>query len=267
MLFSPRVFTVAVLLSAPVWSQQAGTLFSKAPAGVEENLRGRIEAFYDLQMAGKFRDAETYVCEGSKDRYYNSSKKRWLSRDIQVIKFEESFQSARVTTIVETERPTQSGPMKLSIPHPSIWKIEGDQWCFFIPEPDGQGIPTPFGMMRSTGGEGTPTSPTGQPVAISDVMGGVKLSRSEVMLSLSGPSSAVVEIENALPGSVELELSPVTVEGVAASLSSKILKRAETGKLTFSFDGNSKPAVREFEATVTVQPLGKAMRIRVRLQP
>ncbi len=266
MLFSYRLLPAAIFLTAPLWSQDAGALFSKAPAGVEENLRGRVEAFYDLQMAGKFRNAETYVCEDSKDRYYSSSKKRWLSHEIQVVKFEEGFKSARVSTLVAREQPSQSGPMRLTMPHSSIWKIENGEWCFHIPEPDGNGIPTPFGMMKANPGGGTLTSPGGQPVAVADVLSGVQFDRSEVVLKAGGPSTAEVVVKNGLPGSVELELSPVTVKGVTVALSSQILKRSETAKVTITFDGKSKPAVAEFEAVLLVQPLSKRMPIKVRFQ-
>ncbi len=76
-LASITVLTVLAMGQAP----------RKAPPKVEEALRTRIGQFYTLFQQGKFRQAEAFVAEDSKDAFYGMTKSRHLGFDIRSMSF------------------------------------------------------------------------------------------------------------------------------------------------------------------------------------
>ena len=68
-------------------------IFQKAPPGVEEALRARLDLFYQCQVDATFRKGEQYVAEDSKDRYYNGRHQKYFGYEIVKIKFADDFSS------------------------------------------------------------------------------------------------------------------------------------------------------------------------------
>jgi hypothetical protein len=140
----------------------------QAPPKVDRALRARVTQFLNYHVTGEFRKAETLVAKDSKDIFYNRSKPRYMScKGITSIHYSENFTKAYVTAmcalpvvIQPSDNELQSDSTALpwsapTVPLPSMWKLEGGKWFWYIDkELDRK---SPFGTM--------PIVPTGQPVA------------------------------------------------------------------------------------------------------
>ena len=87
-----RLIFPAVAITA--WAQQP----PPAPPEVEAALRARVEQFYQLEIDKKFRQAEAFVAEDTKDDYYNGSKPAIKASSIQKIEWSDNNTRARVTS-------------------------------------------------------------------------------------------------------------------------------------------------------------------------
>src|SRR5712691_2050487 len=92
MLRSTMLRATLLTLSAASWLlAQADNPFNRPPAGVDEALRARITAFYQLHVKGDFRHAEAYVAEDTKDFFYTNNKPQYLSFEIGRIDSSKNF--------------------------------------------------------------------------------------------------------------------------------------------------------------------------------
>jgi hypothetical protein len=261
------------LLPFPLFPQTATSSgFNRPPAGVDEALRERIRQFYELEQQGRFRQAEALVCEESRDRYYDMEKRRWTSVELIDIVYENNFTRARASAALGTFLNTFTGPLAVKAPLPSLWRLEKDGWCRYFPEPSRDGIVTPFGIMRPAPSN-TPQAPVNpfvnapkMPASAEELQAMVKLSRSSVTLPVSGGAEEV-EIDNAMPGQVELRLSSPNVAGLEASLSSKIIKGGEKAvlKLTYKPSPQAAPPP-NCTVRIVVDPIGTEKFVRVEFQ-
>jgi hypothetical protein len=118
----------------------------KAPAGVEEALRARIQEYYHYFETEEYRKAEKMIAEDSQDFFYNHNKPHFLSASIQSIKFFDNFTHAAVVTQCEQYvlMPGFAGtPMKM--PVSSTWKVVDGQWFWYIDPIEARR--TPFGII------------------------------------------------------------------------------------------------------------------------
>ncbi len=257
---------MSALVLVPLAAQQASDSqdATPAPSGVEASVRKRALDFYSLQSESKFRQAEAFVCEDSKDKYYNSQKQKWLSVNIIGVRLEDQDQKALVSMALETMQNTMAGPFHVTMPLVTYWRAEGDSWCLFYPEPESAGRKTPFGVM-SPGDPGDKTKKSLQitPVSPDAIMQGVKASRQQLHLNGRATSSDQIEIKNTLPGIVDLELSQVKVPGLKLTLSASQLKANETAILKAEFNPSDKRELRSVKTKVVVQPLGHEIPIAI----
>ena len=122
----------------------------------EEAVRAQAGKFYGLLVAGKPRAAEALVCEASKDQFYAMKKGSPRSFDVRSATLSDDLKSAKVITAVEDEYPLGFEKKLIKMPLPSEWKLEADQWCYYLP-PDTGEIDTPFGKMNlKNDGKGNP---------------------------------------------------------------------------------------------------------------
>ena len=246
--------------------QSATSLFNRPPDGVEENLRERVSEFYNLQKDGKFRQAEQLVCEDSKDAYYNSKKTRWLSVELLSILFEDEFRTAKVVNALEGEMNIGTGVAKTRLPAATIWKVDGDRWCMFIPPPSNQVSKTPFGDMKRAIANAGSVDPNAKEVRVdqSSVMSGVNLSKQELILKHGKRSSDSLVVENHLPGVVDLQLVEPSMPGLKLHLTQTRLRANEKCTLEATYDPNPEADVSDLQLTLTVEPLSKRIPIRIR---
>ncbi len=234
----------------------------KAPEGVEEALRSRADEFYQLQIDGKFRASEKLVCESSQEAYYLAEKRRWLSKDIVRVAFEEGFKSAKVFITLSTEAMMPLGVVRLKSMVPTDWKLEEGGWCFLMPTArEGERL-TPFGKMTSApvpsqgGPVARPVAPNVNPAL---VMSAVAVSRSALRVKAYEASSDQVELVNRLAGKVELQLAAPKIPGLTVALTSTQLGRDERALLKVNYTPADRSAKPPTKISIRVIPTGQTL--------
>jgi len=251
---------ILITLGLIARGQSAADALNRAPAGVEENLRGRVTAFYELHKEGKFRQAELYVCADSKDIYYDKDKRRWSSVEIIRINYENEFKAAKIVMALGTEIRSRAGTIPAKYPLTDFWQIEDGQWCNHIPPPSKAETITPFGIMRQTESAKGQEPPRPN---ISAEMERVKVSKRELKLRAFETSSDELEIQNGLSGSIYLEVESVSVPGFKWSLPKKTLNKDEKVVLKVTYEPAPGRSPVEFVLRVQMEPISVVAPIRV----
>lgn len=256
-----------VALAAALPAQQPSALLSKAPPDVDENLRARVNEFYELQKAGKFRSSEQFVCEDSKDTYYAADKRQWTSVHIQRIDYAAGFQDAKVTTALGSEFTNRAGRMPVIFPYTSVWKIESGKWCYFLPPPGSVTVQTPFGPMMA-GNKGFETAtPPGKPIDPSILARAVRMSVAELQIPATGKSQFEVEFENTIQGQVSLRFLPPPIEGLTARLAKSELGPGEKTVLSITFTPGPKAPPAASVLPIRAEPVGQQLSLKLVFAP
>jgi hypothetical protein len=252
-----RLIFPAVAITA--WAQQP----SPVPAETEAALRARVDQFYQLQIDKKFRQAEEFVAEDTKDDYYNRAKPAIKASSIQKIEWSDNNSRARVTLKQRIVVKTPVGDQEFDMLPPANWKFENGQWFWYIDHDAPH--QTPFGLFPQTprgtanGPVGPPPPPPGKIDVAKLMMNQVTVDNTSVVLTTSNPAQAVT-VSNDLPGSVTLALEKPLPEGIAVELEKAELKSGEKGAIRFLLRGEAKGSGM---VRVVASPLGKVFEISV----
>lgn len=257
---------VAIALAAMpmTTAQESGAVFNRPPAGVEESLRARVTEFYGLQMEGKFRQSEAMVCADSKDAFYDSEKRRWKSAEILKLSFEKDFKSANVVVTLGSEIKTRLGVMPGSFPMATVWRQDGESWCYHMAPPGDKSRLSAFGMMSQSGhdkmesGAAAPVQP--DPAALIHAF---KVSKREFLLKGYEDSSDTAEIYNGMPGQVRLDVQAAETRGLKWTLSKKVLESGERAELKLTYAPPDKSPKPFFTLNLLVEPLGAVIPMKV----
>ena len=246
-------FILPAIFVTGSFAQNAGDLFNKPPADVDQALRARITAFYDLHVKGEFRKAEALVAEDTKDIYYSSNKTQYISYEIGRIDYSENFTRAKVTVLTEQYimLPGFMGkPIK--IPIPSTWKVVDGTWYWYV-DPESLHM-TPFGKLSPGPAPGSasatksiPEIPTTVPDFIFKL---VKADKESV--ALQAGESGQVTITNGAPGVMNISLTG-SVPGVEVKLDRTVLKAGENAVLTVRAGDNAQSGVLSIQVAQTNQ--------------
>lgn len=255
----------AAALAAALAPAQVPELFEKAPPEIDSALRQRVAAFYQAHVEGRFRVADGFVAEDSKDIFFEADKRRFKKFEISRITYSDNYTRARVLITGDTEMPMgPAGVVPVKLPLLSNWKVEGGKWFWYVESPSKEQR-TPFGVMKP--GPAGSTTPPGLPAgpSVADVLKAVELSRNEVVFRSSQPSRQEIEVTNRMPGAVRLAAYCDRLAGLRMRLEQSELKPNETTRIVFDYKPAGQTASKELAAELTVEPTGRRMPIRVRL--
>lgn len=255
--------TALLALVVSAYAQLPADLFNRPPADVDQALRARISEFYQDQVDGKFRQAETLVAEDTKDLYYAANKSKYLGFEISRIDYSEGFTRAKATVLLEqyvmipgfTDKP-------LKVPTPSTWKLVNDQWYWWVdPEtlresPWGKMTP---GQSSAQGTTGTlPAIPS--PKDIEKKMA-TQVTADKAAVTLRGNEQQEVTISNSAPGQVTISLLG-SLPGVEAKLDRAVIGQGQRAILTFRIAGAAKAGV----VSIHVEQSGQVIPIQVSVE-
>ncbi|MFN0172072.1 MAG: hypothetical protein ACKV22_37185 [Bryobacteraceae bacterium] len=236
MKMSSAPLTLFCLMAAlPAYPQSLQEQLDKAPPEVEHRLRERINGFYQAHLDRKFRQAEKFIAEDTKDLFYERRKPQIEKFEIREIHYSDKFTKAKATILCEQVimLPGFAGKA-VPVPIASQWKIENGDWYFFVDQKELS--QTPFGEMKSgarSGGGGDLPPMTGPDVSALQTM--VKAERDRIELS-PGQESQQVRITNIMPGKVDLRLEYPPVPGLSAALESTEISARGSTMLSVSTD-------------------------------
>jgi hypothetical protein len=241
----------------------------KAPQDVDDALRGRIKAFYDLHVQRKFRQAEQLVAEESKDDFYSMSKLEINDYRIANIEYSDNFTKAKAL-VVGKIKPLlpMFGAEQMEMPFASFWKIEDGKWCWYFNRDFARH--TPFGDVKNPANakadpNGGPASlPTRPQVSIEALQNAVKVDRTELQLKRN--ETVIVNITNTLSGSVSLQVgcpaAPMEATGVKAEFGTTTLKANES--TTLKLTGGEGMRTGTLTLRISVTPTNQIIDLKVK---
>jgi hypothetical protein len=258
---------IALLLASGLWAQSPGDPFDKAPPDVDQALRDRIARFYQAHVDKKFRLADQYVAEDTKDFYYQANKPAYQAFQIEKITYSDNFTKAKA--IVNCKMRVMlpgfaDNPMM--VPIPSTWKVEDGQWYWYVDQKLGR--ETPFGRMKppqDSPSEGSMPSLASAP-SIEAIWKSVQADKNTVQLSARAASSDQVTISSKMPGNISLQLDVPKAAGFKVALDRAELKTGEEAKITFSSETRENAGAKVAEVHVLVQPTNQVIPITVTIK-
>ncbi len=260
--------TIAILLLLGTSIAAAAQNAPAAPPEVDAALRDRVTKFFQAQLNGKYRQADQYVAEDTKDYFYVMNKVTLVKFEIAKVSYSDNFTKAAVT--VRTERELGVGmipKMKLNNQESSDWKIENGLWCWTV---DQNIIKTPFGDMRRSGpapaGGASGAMPALAIPSVADMTKTVAADKSEVELGERKTDQVV--LRNSMPGPVTLSVETRPTPGLEAKLDHSAVAGNGTAHLLLSYDPAADGAREGTVAVnVVVQPTQQVIPIQVKLKP
>jgi hypothetical protein len=253
------VILAAVTVSIAVGQQ--GDLFNQAPPEVDKALRERASGFFQDHMDGKFRHADTYVAEDSKDAFFNMEKARYLGFEIIRINYSDNFTKAKVITALKMNLRLRGSEFPATAPLTSNWRLEKGEWCWYRDLE--QGKETPFGQLKTEGlstGEIDPKALFKDPTLITTQ---IVVDKTEVKLSSFEVSHDKVVVTNNMQGEVSLRFECDPANGFSYSLSKNQLKAGEKATITFDYEPPDASAKPTLSAKIIVDPLNAAYPLRL----
>jgi hypothetical protein len=205
-------FTVCCGLAA---AQPASDTFDKAPPAIEEALRARVQAFYQAHVDGKFRKADDYVAEDSKDAFFAAEKNRYQSCDVSSIRFEEDFTKATVVTACKTEMFFHGEKFPVTVPFSSRWKVENGNWFWYYVASNQK--ESPFGTWTA-GPESehgrAPIVPPDMNKLAQQILSKVTIDRNEVTVEQDHDSRQEIHLKNDMMGAIQVSTDPTGLPGL-----------------------------------------------------
>lgn len=268
-----------MMLVSGIWvlalwlAQGPADIFQQAPPDVDGALRDRVTKFYQAHVEGKFRQADQYVAEDSKDYFFEARKPRYKQFEFSRVTYSDNFTRAKVTVISETEILIPIGGMKVpaKIPITSTWKLEKGLWYWYHP-PEPQTVVTPFGVMKPgpepkggavLGEEGLPKGPLPKGQELAAVAQMIKVDKEAVQLAADSPGSVEVTFTNGMRGSVLLRVDGPQVDGLEVKLDHQQVNASETARITISYRPPAKGPKSPTVIRLHVDPLNDVIPIRV----
>jgi len=273
-----RVLPVFLVCSLVISGQSLTETISKAPPDVEEALKARVEEFFGLLAAGKFRQAEALVAEDTKDRYYAADKDQTEGFSLVKIAYKENFTQANVVGLkmVSWSVPGAAQPVKLKATFTSYWKIDNGKWCWYLP-PEPEFLETPYGKMRNPKFAGNKQATPEDAMKIQAAMAEAQRNMNDIAANAQAGvrvnppvihlapkfSKGEVSITNGLPGSVKLRLGRLEVPGLELTLSTDELASKQSAVLRAVYNpGNHRePMKKAVTLDVTVEPTNQKLSI------
>jgi hypothetical protein len=253
-------FFLLVMLATGSYAQNAGDVFNKPPADVDQALRARITEFFDLHVKGEFRKAEAWVAEDTREIYYSSNKTKYLSFEIGRIEYSDNFTRAKATVLCEQYimLPGFMGkPFK--VPIPSTWKLVDDTWYWYV-DPEALRM-TPFGKMSPGPAQGSGSASIPEiPITVPDyIYTQVKADKESV--TLKAGETERITITNSAPGLMNISLTGA-LQGVEVKLDRTVLNAGEKAVLTMQAGHDAKPGV----LSIQVEQTNQVIPIQVAIQ-
>jgi hypothetical protein len=191
-------------------------VFDKAPPAIDDALRERVSAFYQAHVDGKFRQADQFVAEDSKDVFFAADKPHFLGFQISKINYSDNFTKATVITACKTEMFFHGRKMPVTMPAVTHWKIDNGEWSWYYVQPTEE--ETPWGTMKP-GPDNDSSSvaariPTDPLAAARGILSKVVLDRSAVNVDQTKHSKQEIHLKNGLLGSITVLADPTGAPGL-----------------------------------------------------
>lgn len=240
-----RTLLLTGLVCACVAAEEPGWVSAhKAPAGTNEALRARVSGFYQAFVDGKFRKADDYVAEESKDSFFSMEKKPYKAFEVLDLYYTDDFKKAKVVTKVTTQTQNpRFGNMQMQPVVMTYWKFENGTWSWFDPAAAGiHSVDTPFGKM--TFGPVTAAGPTilgEKRVSTEEVLQKVSVDKETFRFSPAEGGTETVTVSNGLPGIITVVVEDwPSLPGFTVKADKTKLNEGEKATVTFAYKAGAR---------------------------
>jgi len=255
-----------LLLCGTFCFAQDASLFTKAPPDVDEALRGRVNKFYQAHMDGKFRAADAYVAEDSKDVFFGATKRRCRAFSITSITYADNFTRAAVITACDDDiLMPPVGLVRLHVPTPSQWKVVDGQWFWYVDPDTEEGLLTPFGRMKPQPDEPGPgvTPMPSIPTDIQGVYNLIKVDKQQVAFDAGVSAVQKIVVTNGMPGEISLKLEPAKIEGFEMTFDRTKVAAGLSATLSLGYQTSKERKPRPMVVKIIVEPIGHEIPIQI----
>jgi hypothetical protein len=189
------------------------------PAHVDEDLKSRVQNFYQLEVDRKFRQAEEFVAADTKDFFYGSNKPNIQAFKIVDVQYAPDFQSAKVRLSFRTQMLFPgAAALAMDLPSSSDWKIDDGKWCWYVDQ--SKLLDTPFGRFNPTGkktdGVKNEIPQLSARTSVDSLRNSVHADPARIHFDPDNPKPQTVTLKNGLPG-------PVSIQSASASPGLKVV--------------------------------------------
>lgn len=265
-------------------AQEASNIFEKAPPDIDEALHARIAKFYQAFVQGKFRQADAFVAEDSKDAFFAMEKRQYKGCEVGTVTYSDNFTKAKAVTSCDTKYFMMGREIPVKLPITSQWELQNGEWYWHVvPISERTTMNTPIGPVAvpSQGNPGDdPAAAQPQParpdplVLLGQLKNAVKVDRDSITVNPTKASSEEVHIKNSMPGTVTITVEGGGIAGLSVKPSKLDIGANEEGKLEIAFDPEdpnivcseclSHPQARKAgQVTLRVDQTGQAFPIEV----
>jgi hypothetical protein len=258
-------FAAVALLAAALHAQTMPAPSEKPPAKVDQELRARVNQFYQDFVKGQFSDAESLVAPETKNYFVAIKKEQYVSCEIKRVDYSDKFKLADVDT--ECARNIMfegfvGHPMKYQMG--SQWKLEHGKWYWWV-DPTAQRV-TPFGMMgplMAAMGAAVPASPPPAIPAPADLASPNvalhKVKADKESLSLKAGESADLTFVNTALGPMSISLHGAAPEGIEVTPTHADMEQNAKAAITVKVHEGAPSAILVFQ----VMPTQEAISVKV----
>ena len=239
----------------------------KAPPELNDALMKRVSGFYQAHVDGKFRLADQFVAEESKDDFFVAPKQKFESFDIMKIGYFDDFKKAEVTVATKGTSMISGEKMSTSMPMTTNWKLVDGVWFWYVaPVTE---FNTPFGKMHFNSGAAKDNAARsalpGDPAALAkQILTSVKTDKEEIMLSSFEPAKAEFKVTNGMAGQISIK---VEADGVPKELTFKVDKEkllaGEVATVTVAYKPANKVPKPSAMMRVYVDPVNLVLPVKV----
>jgi hypothetical protein len=239
----------------------------KAPPRVDKALRSRVQFFFQAHVDNKLREADQVVAPDSKDIFFAMQKSHYFSFEIAKIDYSDNFTRAKVTALCDEDfMMIGAGRVRLKMPRFSDWKIVKGKWYWYVDPNMLRETPFgPAGPVPKTVADNSPSTPFAMPKGPSqaELIRLVTADKTEVALSGSEPSSAVVTITSRLSGWVKLKLEQLPLPGFEVKLDHEQLQSGQQAHVTIRYTPRDSTPPAPTVVNVAIEPISNVIPIHV----
>lgn len=243
--------------------------FRSAPPEEDEALRARVNGFYSLFQEGKFRQAEAFVAEDSRDLYYNAPKTRIFSYSIKNVEFNPDLDEADVLITAETMSALSAQPLEQ--PLPSKWeRIEGEWFLKIKGVKQGQSYDSPAGPLNfdpQTGSSGARPANFEPPnLASMQTMYEVDSRILTFPGDSAEPVTQTVTVKNKFDDELTIDRLTRDFPGMEIQVESLVVPKGGETKISFTYHPEVQKHRRQKHFDFNVMPITQRVRIMLRFR-
>ena len=250
-----RFVPVLPLALGFVCAQEAANIFERAPPDVDEALRSRITKFYQAFVEGKFRQADAFVAEDSKDVFFAMEKKQYKACEPGALTYSDNFTKAKAVVSCDTKYFMMGREIPVKLPITSEWVLQDGEWYWHvIPINERTTMPTPIGVVKvpptaKPGEEPPPAATTETPsrpdplVLLGQINKAVKVDKDSIDIHPTKASTEEIHVKNSMQGTVTITVDRGGIDGLSVKPAKVEIGANEEATLTIAFDPED-PSIR-----------------------